>query len=269
MSKNRVPAMAGPKRPGAKRPQAPTTRRTPRSRPSLGGNRLLLLALAAAGVIAAVLIGVSLLGGKEETSTPASTPGELPAIKAAGLAAFKGIPQNGLVLGNPSAKATLVEYGDLQCPACATFAQASLPTLVQTWVRSGKVKLEFRGMDFLGDDSTRALRFVHAAAAQDKGWSAVELLYANQGTENQGWVTDDLLRATARVLGLDAEQMVAAASGTAYDDEIARGDRQAKADNVSATPSFIVEAPGGGSTLIQGAQPPEAFTAALEAATTG
>jgi protein-disulfide isomerase len=265
MSKQRVPAMSGPR----PRPQAPKTRKPTRTRPSPSRNRMLLLALAGAGIVAAVLIGVSLLGrdSGSSSSTPTAASGELPTITAAGLAALEGIPQNGLVLGNPKAKATLVEYGDLQCPACASFATSSLPTLVQTWIKSGKVRLEFRGMDFIGEDSTRALRFVHAAAEHGKGWSAVELLYANQGQERTGWVTDDMIRAVSKVLGLDPEAMVKAASSTSWDDEIDRSDAQAKADGVTSTPSFLVKSANGGSALIVGAQPPEAFTAALQAAT--
>ena len=76
-----------------------------------------------------------------------------------------------------------------------------------------------------------------------------------------------MIRAISNVLGLDAERMVAAATSTTWDGAIARSDSQAKAHGVSATPSFVIANPGGGSTLIEGAQPPEAFTAALEAAT--
>lgn len=266
MSKNRVPATAGPKGGPKSRPKAPVTRRDPK--PAMSRNRMLLLALAGAGLVAAILIGVSVFGGNDGgTSSATSTPGELPTITAAGLAKIENLPQNGLVLGNPNAKATIVEYGDLQCPACAQFARDSLPTLAQTWVKSGKAKLEFRGLDFLGEDSTRALRFVHAAAAQNKGWGAIELLYANQGPENQGWVTDDMIRAVSRVLGLHPEEMVAAAASTKHDAAIALAERQATKDGVSATPTFLVRDAKGGSTLLQGAQTPEAFTAALEAAT--
>ena len=259
MSKTRVPPLAAPKR----RPQAPKTRRTRRDMPAMTRNRMLGIALGGAATIAAVLIGVSLLGGKSSSTTSAAS-GELPTITAAGLEHMKGIPQNGLVLGNPGAKATIVEYGDLQCPACASFATNSLPTVLQRWVATGKAKIEFRGMDFLGDDSTRALRFVHAAATQGQGWNTIELLYANQGQERSGWVTDDMVRAISRVLGLDPEAMVEAASSPRYDDAIARSDAQARADRVSATPSFVVRSAGGKSELIQGIQPPEAFAAAIE-----
>lgn len=262
MSKHRVPATTGPKR----RPKAPVTRRDPR--PSISRNRMLAIALAGAGIVAAILIGVSVLGRDGGgTSSASTTTGELPTISAAGLARIENLPQKGLVLGNPKAKATIVEYADLQCPACAQFARSSLPTVAQTWIKSGKVKLEFRGLDFLGDDSTRALRFVHAAAAEDKGWSAIELLYANQGPENQGWVTDGMIRAVSRALGLDAQRMVAAATSTTYDAAIARAEEQAADDGANATPTFVIRNAKGDSTLIQGALPPEAFTAPLEAAT--
>jgi protein-disulfide isomerase len=266
MSKSRVPAMPAQR----KRPQAPRTRKTTRQRPTLSRNAMFAIALGGAALIAAVLIGVSLLGGKESSSS-AATPGEqLPTITAAALEDLKGIPQNGLVLGKPGAKATIVEYGDLQCPACASFASSSFPTVVERFVATGRAKLEFRGMDFVGPDSTRALRFVHAAGEQGKAWSVISLLYANQGAERSGWVTDDMIRAISNVIGLDPEAMVDAASSTRYAGAIAKSDAQARADGVSVTPSFLVVAPGGQkSAIIEGAQPPDAFTAPLEAATTG
>jgi protein-disulfide isomerase len=227
------------------------------------------LVLGSAAVLAAVLIGISLLGRGGGSAPAAAAPAatQPAAVATSSLAALAGIPQHGLVLGRPDAKATLVEYGDLQCPACASFAHTSFATLVRTWVRAGKVKLEFRGLAFLGPDSAKALRFVHAAAERGRGWSAVELLYENQGAEGSGWVTDRLLRAICRALGLDGTTLLAAAGSTRYDAAIARSTRQATADGVSATPSFVV---GSGSrrALLEGALPPQAFTAALEAATT-
>jgi protein-disulfide isomerase len=268
MSKTRrVPATSTPRRrPQAprKRPPAPTSRRVGGWSPSR--STLLFLAVGGAALVAAVLIGVSVLAGGTDTTAPS---GGAVTVDASGLARLEGIPQNGLVLGRPGAKATIVEYGDLQCPACMQFATASLPEVIERWVKPGKAKLEFRGLDFIGDDSTRALRFVLAAARQDKGWSAIELFYANQGAENSGWVTDDVLRGMATALGLDPEQMVAAASSSSFDDAIARSDGQARSDGVSSTPTFVVTSERGRSTTLVGAQPPDAFAAAVNAADGG
>src|SRR5437764_6257679 len=35
---------------------------------------------------------------------------------------LKGIPQNGTVLGDPKARVTIVEFGDLKCPICKAFS---------------------------------------------------------------------------------------------------------------------------------------------------
>jgi protein-disulfide isomerase len=239
--------------------------------------RTLLVVVAAAALLAAALIGASLLGGDEDgdegaapTTTPATTgtPGPLPEIDTSSLAALEGIPQNGLVLGRATAPAVIVEYADLQCPFCAQFSEQTVPELVDRWVRTGKARIEFRGLAGLGPDSEKALRFVLAAAERDQGWSAVKLLYANQGEENAGWVTDGLLRAIATQLGLDPDAMVAAASSTRYDAAIEQMLQQAQRDGVDATPFFLV----GGSTgttvpVAKGAVQADAFEQALAIAT--
>src|SRR3954468_8982064 len=53
-------------------------------------------------------------------------------------ARFKGIPQNGLVLGNPKAPVTFVEFADLKCPICRDYTLSAFPTLVDKYVRTGK-----------------------------------------------------------------------------------------------------------------------------------
>lgn len=50
----------------------------------------------------------------------------------------------GFVMGNPNAKAKLVEYGSLTCPHCRAFDDESVPTLIEKYVKSGKVSWEFR-----------------------------------------------------------------------------------------------------------------------------
>src|SRR5882672_4116433 len=40
---------------------------------------------------------------------------------------LKGIPQNGMVLGDPKAKVKLIEFGDLQCPVCKGFSEEIIP----------------------------------------------------------------------------------------------------------------------------------------------
>ncbi len=75
------------------------------------------------------------------------------------------------------------------------------------------MKLEFRGLAFIGPDSERALRAVVAAGAQNRAWNLIDLLYRNQGRENSGWFSDSLLRSAAgEVDGLDLGSLLAARS---------------------------------------------------------
>ena len=137
---------------------------------------------------------------------------------------LQGIPQQGLSLGRPNAPVTLVEYGDLQCPICRAYTVATLPTLVRDYVRTGKVRLEFRGLAFLGADSETALKAVIAAGAQNKGWNMLDLLYRNQGEENSGWATESTLRAAAAAIPGLYGRAVARRSSGAGDAERDPGD---------------------------------------------
>jgi len=218
--------------------------KSPASAPQRGApSRTLLLALAGGGaaVIAAVLIVISVTGGGDKgAEPPLVTTGETQALLG-DPELLDGIPQNGLVLGSPAAPVTMIEYADVQCPFCGEFAGRSLPALLDEYVRPGKVKIEFRGLRFLGPDSEKALRLVLSAARQDKAWTVLELLFANQGEENKGWVTDALVRQIgAAVAGLDVEQMLAGTDAPAIDASIEKAETQGQDDGVRGTPTFVV-----------------------------
>ena len=60
----------------------------------------------------------------------------------------------------------MIEFADLQCPYCREYALDALPAIVKEYVRTGKVKLVFFGMHFIGHDSETALQRVYAAGLQ-------------------------------------------------------------------------------------------------------
>jgi protein-disulfide isomerase len=134
---------------------------------------------------------------------------------------------------------TLVEFANVQCPYCGQFARDALPAIVRDYVRSGKVRVVFEGLGFLGVDSDTALRAVHAAARQNHGWDMLEGLFQRQGGENTGWVTDELLREVAGgIRGLDVARMER--DMATVDGGIRASRRLATAAHVDSTPTFFV-----------------------------
>jgi protein-disulfide isomerase len=186
---------------------------------------------------------ISLAGGPA-----ASKPAASASVNHAGhtAALLDGIPQQGNVLGNPKAPVTLAEYGDLQCPYCAAWSQTALPTLVRDYVRDGRVRIEFRGLAFIGPESELGLRAALAAGNQGKLWHVVDLLYRNQGAENSGWLTEDTLRGLGEsVPGLDSERMLRERDANGVASAFTAAQNAATASGIDSTPSFEVGRTGG------------------------
>lgn len=237
-----------------------------RREPEPSRTRLYAIAGGIALAIVAGLIAVSLLTGGDDDSTSATATGEL-AGSAETATLLRGIPQDGTALGSPDAPVTLVEYADLQCPFCAEWARGSFPAIVDEYVRPGEVRIEFRGMAFLGPDSQTALQTVLAAGEQDRLWNVLHLLWANQGEENAGWVTEDLLREVGdSVVGLDTERMLAQRSSAAVEGAMVSSQQSADLNGIDSTPSFLAGPTGGTLERLElTSLEPEEMRAALDA----
>jgi protein-disulfide isomerase len=158
---------------------------------------------------------------------------------------LKGIPQNGMVLGDPRAKVRLIEFGDLQCPTCRGFSEEILPEVVDSKVRDGEAKIEFRNYTIIGRESIAAGAAAIAAGEQGRGWSFVELFYRNQGAEDSGYVTDAFLTALARGAGVpDIGKWNAARRSALALGLVRRTTAEAQRLGFTGTPSFAIEGPG-------------------------
>jgi protein-disulfide isomerase len=224
------------------------------------------VALIAAAVVAVVLIGGSLLGARNDTATVSGTN---PAVHSPSL--FAGIPQQGAALGSPGAPFTLVEYADLQCPYCARWARDALPTVVARYIRTGKLRVVFNGMAFVGPDSHTALLTAIAAGREHHLWDIVHGLYVAQGAENTGWVTDGLIaQIAAGVPGLDGSKLLEARSASWVEAELARAAASAEAAGVRSTPSFQLGPTGGPFHIVQvDSLGPEGIAPAIDSALAG
>jgi protein-disulfide isomerase len=157
-----------------------------------------------------------------------------------------GLHQHGALLGSPSAPATVIEYGDLQCPICREYADSVVAELIDGPVRAGRARLEFRNWPILGPESRLAGAAAYAAAEQNRYWDFVELFYLNQRTENTGYVTPEFLRAVAREAGVaDLSRWERDRRVGRWSARMNRTGAEARAHHFSGTPSFAVIGPHG------------------------
>jgi protein-disulfide isomerase len=219
----------------------------------------LLVALAAVVVLIAIV-----LSGGDNTETPAA--GGPDAVEDT-LAIYDGIPQAGIYLGDPKAKATLIEFADLQCPFCAQYSTDVMPTVVEQYVRPGTIRYELRIRSFLGEDSLRAAGAAAAAAAENRLYQFVDVLYRRQGPENSGYVTAAFIEEVARASGVDSEAAVAAANDAKRRPLVLAAERTALDIGSKSTPDFYLRVPGGRLVPVEpGDLTPQAMTEALDEA---
>lgn len=212
--------------------------------------RLWLLGASAVVAVAVVAFAIAIggaRGGRAGTTT--GTPAGIAATRAL----FAGIPQRGVELGGPSARVTVTEFADLQCPFCGDSARSELPKVVARYVRTGRVRLAFRPLAFLGPDSLEAARLAAAASLQGRLWQLVDLVYRNQGGENEGWVTDAYLRRVAAGAGLDVARAFAQRDSASVTSLLADAKARAKAAGVQETPTFVVSRGGHAVRRVTGA----------------
>jgi protein-disulfide isomerase len=202
----------------------------------------MVLAAGGAAVVIVVLVAASLVlrgGDDADSATPTTTTTTTTPTSPSTL--LDGIPQDRAVLGSPDATVTLIQFEDLQCPVCKRYQEEGFPGIVEEYVRPGKVKIRFAGLAFIGPDSEKALLHVLAAGEQGKLWQYTDALYENQGSENSGWVTDELLEQLAGEFGLDWTKLQADADGPVTLQQGNAMATEAEQRGVPGTPWFYVQ----------------------------
>ncbi len=205
-------------------------------------------------VIAIVAIVVVSMSGSDDSGKDPSSVNKL----------LAGIPQNGTVLGDPKAPVTLVEFGDLQCPACKQYSDQVTPDVITGPVKAGKAKFDFQNWTIIGPDSNEAAKAALAASLQGKYWNFIENFYADQGFENSGYVTDDFLTGIAEKSGgPDIDKWNQDRTLPKWDKQITATDAQAASLGFTGTPSFAIQTGDGKLTPIQDSSTSEALIKAI------
>ena len=219
--------------------------------------RLQMLAgvvLAAVAVIA-VAIAISSSG----TSSPKASPAAFRSAASTVDSTLAGIPQSGTTLGSPSAKVTVTEYGDLQCPICRDFALGAENQLIANEVKAGKAKLVYKSLETATGSGATPNMFVpqqsaaYAAGPQGKAWNYILTFYHSQGQEGTAYVNQNFLDGIAAAIpGLNYNTWKTASTNPTYTAQVQSEGQQAATRGFNSTPTIIVQGPKGAAQPIVG-----------------
>ena len=116
-------------------------------------------------------------------------------------------------IGNADAPVTLEEWSDYLCPYCGRHFRQTLPTLLENYVRGGKLKLVFRDLPLAGLHPTAEHGHVAALCVGEQGaaayWAMHDALFARQGEWNRLPDPSAFLAGVAEELGADMDAYAA------------------------------------------------------------
>ena len=169
------------------------------------------------------------------------------------------------ILGSESAPITIVEFGDYQCEACHHWFHNTRDTLIDNYIETGKAKLIFVDLPFLGRHSAPAAEASYCAEDQEKYWEYHTMLYTFQeGQPDSGWADRDRLNSFAFSLDMNIDEFNECMDSSKYKKRVNANSDEAVRNGAQSTPTFIIISEDGKKEQFSGAQPYSVFAATIE-----
>jgi protein-disulfide isomerase len=169
--------------------------------------------------------------------------------------------------GAADARVTLIEFTDYQCPFCARHHQNTVPRILDTYVKTGKLKYVVRDfpLESIHPAAVKAAEAPHCAAEGGMYWEMHERLFANP----KALAPDDLV-AHAEALGLDSQAFKRCLESGKHAIRVSEARAEGERAGVRGTPMFFLglTEPNGKKitavTALRGAVPFARFEEAIE-----
>lgn len=224
------------------------------------------LSIPIAIVIAGGLIALALYygGGKTSrlnTDQAAATP-VIPAPEVPAIGDIRPVGAEDYVRGPASAKVTIIEYSDLECPFCKRF-HPTMQQLVKEYPNDVRWVYRHFPLPQLHSQAPKESEAVECAKEQGKGWELIDKIY--EVTPSNDGLDLTTLPTLARGVGVvNIPQFEACVESGKYksrvDDDIA----DAESAGGRGTPYSVLLAPNGEKIPISGAQPYASIKATVE-----
>ncbi|MFC0582899.1 DsbA family protein [Micrococcoides hystricis] len=163
-------------------------------------------------------------------------------------------------IGDADAPVVIAVYSDYMCRFCVKWANETLPVLEREYIDQGKVRLEYRDLNFFGEGSQQAALGAYAAGLQGKFKEFSDYVFEPGTVRPANELTAEALVEVAGDLGMDAEQFEKDMASEKVAKAVAEQQEEATMLGITSTPAFVVN-----KRPILGAQPTEVFTKTIEA----
>jgi protein-disulfide isomerase len=170
------------------------------------------------------------------------------------------VTENDHIRGNLTGTVTLVEFGDIQCPACGAYE----PIVRQVTADNADIlKVVFKHFPLtqIHPNALLAAKASEAASIQGKFWEMHDIMYDNQKTWEGSLNARDYFMDYAKTLGLDTTKFASDLNSPAVEEKIVAEYKEGVNLGVQGTPTFFVNG-----NKIENPQSVEAFNAIIRAA---
>ncbi len=172
------------------------------------------------------------------------------------------------IKGDKSAKLTLIEFTDYQCPFCSRHVKNTHPKIEEEYIKTGKLRYSMLDMPLenIHKLAFKAAQASHCAQDQGKFWEMHDRIFLNQRSL-EPW------SAHAEALGLDAAAFQSCLDSEKHAKAVRKDMAEARKAGATGTPSFVLAStdpnnPGKvkGISFIRGAKSFDAFKTEIEGA---
>lgn len=142
-------------------------------------------------------------------------------------------------LGNPNAKVSVIEFADLQCPACKAFDPIVTQVIAEY---SDRVSFVFKHFPLatIHQNAILGAMATEAAAVQGKFWEMKKTLYENQADWSTSLDSKNKVVALAVSIGLNKEKFEANLLNKNLEEKVFVDLKEATNLKLGGTPSFII-----------------------------
>jgi protein-disulfide isomerase len=150
----------------------------------------------------------------------------------------EGVEAEVMLKGNPEGVVTLVEYSDLQCPACSAFQ----PYVNEVLAAYGDdIRFEYKHFPLpIHPLAEPAARAAEAAGQQDKFFEYADVLFEKQSAWSTSPNPAGLFITYATDLGLDVDMFKRHMNASVLRDKIRADAKEARDRGVTGTPTFFL-----------------------------